>query len=65
MQTIESDPDMFKTIFGYAFLGDTFIFNPTTGIWQHVLVKGFPSYRAMSSIACDPDTGKVYLFGGL
>ncbi|KAE9402519.1 galactose oxidase [Gymnopus androsaceus JB14] len=50
--------------FEFAVFGDTFVYNPESRIWQHVLVRGFPSYRAMATIACDPDTGKVYLFGG-
>lgn len=32
--------------------------------WKHVLTKGFPTYRCHSHLNSDPDTGKVYLFGG-
>ncbi|KZW03705.1 hypothetical protein EXIGLDRAFT_634947 [Exidia glandulosa HHB12029] len=53
-------PSMFR----YSYFGDTLLFDPTTRIWKHVLVKGFPSYRALSSLVCDPDDGKVYIFGG-
>ncbi|KAK7446264.1 hypothetical protein VKT23_014469 [Stygiomarasmius scandens] len=60
----ENDPDMFQGVFGYAYFGDAFLWNPDTGIWQHILVKGFPSYRSMSSLTCDPETGKLYMFGG-
>lgn len=51
-------------MFQFAFFGDTFVYNPDSKMWQHVLVRGFPSYRAMATIACDSDTGKTYLFGG-
>ncbi|KZV99080.1 hypothetical protein EXIGLDRAFT_606252 [Exidia glandulosa HHB12029] len=50
--------------FQFAYLGDTFLFDPTTGIWQHVLVKGFPSYRLGARFVVNPEDGKVYLFGG-
>ncbi|TEB27447.1 hypothetical protein FA13DRAFT_1736578 [Coprinellus micaceus] len=32
--------------------------------WKQVLTKGFPTYRCHSHLNTDPDTGKVYLFGG-
>ncbi|TEB27444.1 hypothetical protein FA13DRAFT_1736574 [Coprinellus micaceus] len=32
--------------------------------WKQVLTKGFPTYRCHSQLNSDPDTGKVYLFGG-
>ncbi|KZW04455.1 hypothetical protein EXIGLDRAFT_664026 [Exidia glandulosa HHB12029] len=50
--------------FRYSYFGDTLLYDPKTRLWQMVLVKGFPSYRAASSLVCDPDDGKVYLFGG-
>ncbi|KAJ3813993.1 hypothetical protein F5876DRAFT_86746 [Lentinula aff. lateritia] len=52
------------TMYEFAFYGDTFIYDPEANLWQHVPVRGFPSYRAMSTIVSDPDTGKIYLFGG-
>ncbi|EJD48555.1 hypothetical protein AURDEDRAFT_60834 [Auricularia subglabra TFB-10046 SS5] len=52
------------SMFQYAYFGDAFLFDPVTRLWQHVLVKGFPSYRAGSSFVCDPDDGKLYMFGG-
>ncbi|KIK52660.1 hypothetical protein GYMLUDRAFT_179913 [Collybiopsis luxurians FD-317 M1] len=53
-----------QPMYDFTFFGDTFVHDPETNVWQHVLVRGFPSYRAMATIASDPDTGKVYLFGG-
>ncbi|TEB27443.1 hypothetical protein FA13DRAFT_1816373 [Coprinellus micaceus] len=32
--------------------------------WKQVLTKGFPTYRCHAHLNSDPDTGKVYLFGG-
>ncbi|THH00776.1 hypothetical protein EW026_g1800 [Hermanssonia centrifuga] len=52
------------THFGFAFYGDTFLFDPETKTWQHVIAKGFPSYRALASMISDPDTGITYLYGG-
>ncbi|EJD48563.1 hypothetical protein AURDEDRAFT_150965, partial [Auricularia subglabra TFB-10046 SS5] len=53
-----------ETMFHYSYFGDTLLFDPETRKWQLVLVKGFPSYRAASTLMCDPDDGKIYLFGG-
>ncbi|KAH8103603.1 hypothetical protein BXZ70DRAFT_926571 [Cristinia sonorae] len=50
--------------FTFSFFSDTFIQNPETGIWQHVLTKGFPTYRAQCAFVADPDTGITYLHGG-
>ncbi|KAF6759209.1 hypothetical protein DFP72DRAFT_988822 [Ephemerocybe angulata] len=33
--------------------------------WRQILTKGFPTYRSHTHLNTDPDTGKVYLFGGL
>lgn len=32
--------------------------------WKQVVTHGFPTYRCHSHLESDPDTGKVYLFGG-
>lgn len=32
--------------------------------WKHVLTRGFPTYRSQAKLFCDPETGKIYLFGG-
>ncbi|GAW10274.1 hypothetical protein LENED_012521 [Lentinula edodes] len=64
MTTLETKMTIQDTMYEFAFYGDTFIYDPEANIWQHVLVRGFPSYRAMSTIVSDPDTGKIYLFGG-
>jgi hypothetical protein len=32
--------------------------------WKQVLTRGFPTYRCQPQLSSDPDTGKVYLFGG-
>ncbi|KAF9065818.1 hypothetical protein BDP27DRAFT_1384447 [Rhodocollybia butyracea] len=54
LPTLETTPGHQKQSYTFSFFGDTF----------HVLVRGFPSYRAMSTFANDPDTGKIYLSGG-
>jgi len=48
----------------YAYFADTFIFDPSTFSWKHILTRGFPTYRALSQLITDPKTGKVLLFGG-
>lgn len=55
--------------FGYSYYADTFIYEPSRdsssqGIWKQVLTRGFPTYRAQAHLASDPDTGKIFLFGG-
>lgn len=49
---------------GFTFFGDSFLFDPETKLWEHVIAKGFPSYRAQASMAVDEDTGFTYLYGG-
>ncbi|KAE9409961.1 hypothetical protein BT96DRAFT_1077328 [Gymnopus androsaceus JB14] len=63
--TVETHCDMKKGNSGFTFFGDTFLFDTKTRNWRHVLVRGFPSYRSMSTLVSDPDTGKIYyyLFG--
>ncbi|KII88507.1 hypothetical protein PLICRDRAFT_54338 [Plicaturopsis crispa FD-325 SS-3] len=48
----------------FAYYGDTFMLDPETLIWKHVVTRGFPSYRAQSQMMVDEATGKIYLFGG-
>ncbi|KAF9062178.1 hypothetical protein BDP27DRAFT_1484114 [Rhodocollybia butyracea] len=64
MSMIEMSLDNTRRLHTYAYFGDTFVYNPDTNIWQHVLVRGFPSYRATATLVSDPDTGKLYLYGG-
>lgn len=56
--------DAQKAETSFPFYGDSFIFNPKSKLWQQVVTKGFPSYRKQAHIWCDPETGKIYLFGG-
>ncbi|KAH8108389.1 hypothetical protein DFH11DRAFT_1516950 [Phellopilus nigrolimitatus] len=53
-----------KSMFHFSFFGDAFVMDPETKMWQHVITKGFPSYRAMAALCCDPETGVTYLYGG-
>ncbi|KAJ7648077.1 hypothetical protein FB45DRAFT_861073 [Roridomyces roridus] len=32
--------------------------------WKQVLTHGFPTHRCQAQLACDPDSGRTYLFGG-
>jgi hypothetical protein len=32
--------------------------------WKQILTRGFPTYRCQAQLSTDPDTGKMYLFGG-
>jgi len=32
--------------------------------WKQILTRGFPTYRCQIQLLTDPDTGKMYLFGG-
>ncbi|KAJ7110897.1 hypothetical protein C8R44DRAFT_742672 [Mycena epipterygia] len=66
--------------FDYSYFADTFIYDmappaPTDPApqeqctllapkWKHVLTHGFPTYRCQAQLACDPETGRTYLFGG-
>lgn len=53
-----------ESLYTYSYYGDTFLFDPETKLWKHVLTRGFPSYRATAEFAIDPSTGKTYLYGG-
>ncbi|KAJ6550177.1 hypothetical protein B0H19DRAFT_1160557 [Mycena capillaripes] len=67
-----------NTQFGYTYFADTFIYdmtrsNPTDSNqeptltapkWKQVLTHGFPTYRCQAQLACDPQTGRSYMFGG-
>jgi hypothetical protein len=53
----------------YSYYADTFLFasadtDEAAPRWQHVLTRGFPTYRAQATLLSDPDNGAVYLFGG-
>ncbi|KAJ7020192.1 hypothetical protein C8F04DRAFT_309083 [Mycena alexandri] len=59
----------------YTYYADTFIgsMNPTASSppskrppisWKQVLTRGFPTYRADSTLVTDSKTGKTFLFGG-
>ncbi|CAL1705913.1 unnamed protein product [Somion occarium] len=59
--------------FSFTYFADTFIYIPPSASspsatsapkWKHVLTRGFPTYRAQAQLFTDPDTGKIYLFGG-
>ncbi|TCD66271.1 hypothetical protein EIP91_001600 [Steccherinum ochraceum] len=52
------------TRFTFSFYSDAYVFNPENGIWQQVITRGFPTYRAQSALVVDPDTGITYLYGG-
>ncbi|KAF7972173.1 hypothetical protein HWV62_18746 [Athelia sp. TMB] len=51
-------------LLNYSYYADTFIWSPSTFKWKQVLTRGFPSYRAQSQLVTDPESGKVFLFGG-
>lgn len=62
-------PTLFQPMnlcFGFTYYADTYILDHSTpkSVWKHVLTQGFPTYRAQSSLLTDPDTGRMYLFGG-
>ncbi|KAH9932855.1 uncharacterized protein B0H18DRAFT_1092989 [Fomitopsis serialis] len=50
----------------FTYYADTFILDHSspTPRWRHVVHQGFPTYRAQSVLLTDPDTGRMYLFGG-
>lgn len=52
--------------FSFSYFADTFVLehNSPKPRWRHVLTRGFPTYRAMGALRTDPDTGRMYLFGG-
>ncbi|KAJ6549143.1 hypothetical protein DFH09DRAFT_989119 [Mycena vulgaris] len=66
--------------FNFSYFADTFVYDmtppapapdsqtkePTLGApkWKQVLTHGFPTYRCQAQLACDPETGRTYLFGG-
>lgn len=58
------DRERRQRMYPFSFFGDTLVFDPETKIWQHVIVKGWPSYRAQATLISDPDTGITYLYGG-
>ncbi|KAJ7110628.1 hypothetical protein C8R44DRAFT_883758 [Mycena epipterygia] len=57
---------------GYSYYADTFIADANSSgssalapmVWKQVLTRGFPTYRAESTLVTDTKTGKVFLFGG-
>ena len=55
--------------FAFSYFADTFIYDPepadgSSPIWKQVITRGFPTYRAQCAVFSDPETGKVYMFGG-
>lgn len=66
--------------FNYSYFADTFVYDMTPPVpatdaltqeptlsapkWKQVLTHGFPTYRCQAQLACDPETGRTYLFGG-
>ena len=52
--------------FGFTYYADTFVLDHSVARprWRHVVHQGFPTYRAQSALLTDPDTGRMYLFGG-
>jgi hypothetical protein len=53
-----------ETMYQYAYFGDTFMWDPDTRVWKHVITRGFPSFRAQAHMFVDEATGKTYVFGG-
>lgn len=55
--------------FFFSYFADTFIYDPnpadeSSPVWKQVVTRGFPTYRAQCALFSDPETGKVYMFGG-
>ncbi|KAJ7628143.1 hypothetical protein DFH06DRAFT_1284884 [Mycena polygramma] len=65
--------------FEFSYFADTFVYDMTPAEtigtpdpeptlfapkWKQVLSHGFPTYRCQAQLACDPATGRTYLFGG-
>ncbi|KAH9836148.1 uncharacterized protein C8Q71DRAFT_760870 [Rhodofomes roseus] len=63
--TLFADSDL---RFRFTYYADTFVLDHSSASpaprWRHVVHQGFPTYRAQSTLLADPDTGRVYLFGG-
>lgn len=62
-------PTLFESMgicFSFTYFADTYILNHSSSkpVWKQVLTQGFPTYRAQSTLLTDPDTGRMYLFGG-
>ncbi|KAI0041879.1 hypothetical protein FA95DRAFT_1564929 [Auriscalpium vulgare] len=56
-------------LFQFTYYADTFMLDPAPANgspprWKQVLTRGFPTYRALSHLVSDPESGKVFLFGG-
>ncbi|VDB96140.1 unnamed protein product [Peniophora sp. CBMAI 1063] len=55
--------------FVFSYFADTFIYDPnpandSSPVWKQVITRGFPTYRAQCAVFSDPESGKVYMFGG-
>ncbi|KAJ7184884.1 hypothetical protein C8R46DRAFT_938859 [Mycena filopes] len=64
--------------FEYSYFADTFVYDMTHTApvsptaeptltapkWKQVLTHGFPTYRCQAQLACDPATGRTYMYGG-
>ncbi|KDQ52947.1 hypothetical protein JAAARDRAFT_183581 [Jaapia argillacea MUCL 33604] len=68
-------PTIFQEIEGreemcpFSYYADTFIYEPSLSPdarsnWRQVITRGFPTYRAHAQLFADPETGKIFLFGG-
>ncbi|KZT69127.1 hypothetical protein DAEQUDRAFT_670092, partial [Daedalea quercina L-15889] len=52
--------------FSFTYYADAYVLDHSSPNprWKHVVHQGFPTYRAQSVLLTDPDTGRMYLFGG-
>lgn len=53
--------------FAFSYYADTFIYNAsslTDRKWRQVMTRGFPTYRAQAQLIADPESGRIFLFGG-
>ncbi|KAH9939536.1 hypothetical protein B0H21DRAFT_756421 [Amylocystis lapponica] len=62
----DSDNPATAAGFSFSYYADTFMLDHAvpTPTWKHVIAHGFPTYRAGAHLLADPDTGRMFLFGG-